>query len=202
MEVLELKKAFDRAGQVDAEALTRKLHITKREFALAVGLPTEAITRAKRRESTRTQQRLRETLEILNRVQEWAGGINAAWSWYRSQPIPALGGLTAEELVTQNRAYEVDCASILDLTTPENLQRYRTTEQALSCAWLSQHLAGDEPESWAIARRLIEKGIAGIQVHSQAVGAKQNDINVVFWDWSTDKPRRVAVIDDEGRLKK
>lgn len=99
-------------------------------------------------------------------------------------------------------AYEVDCASILDLTTPENLRCYRITEQALSCAWLSHHLAGDEPESWAIARRLIEKGIAGIQVHSQAVGAKQNDINVVFWDWSTDKPRRIKVIDDEDRLKR
>ena len=107
MEVLELRSAFDRAGYVDAETLTRTLHITNKELALAVGLPVEAITRANRRESTRTQQRLRETLEILNRVQEWAGGINAAWSWYRSQPIPALGGLTTEELVAQNRANEV-----------------------------------------------------------------------------------------------
>ena len=107
MEVFELKSAFNKTGHVDTDALTRKLHISKREFALAIGLSAEAVTRSKRRESARTQQRLRETLEILNRVQEWAGGINVAWSWYRSQPIPAFGGMTAEELVAQNRANEV-----------------------------------------------------------------------------------------------
>ena len=98
-------------------------------------------------------------------------------------------------------SYEVDCAPILDLTKPENQRFYQVTEQTLCCAWLAEHLAGSEPGSWAVARRLIREGIAGVQVHSQAIGAKQDDVNVVFWEWSTDKPRRVVVIDDEGRLR-
>lgn len=107
MEAIDITRSFDESGLVDAEALTQQLHITKREFARAVGLSAEAITRSSRLRSQRTQQRLRQALEILNRIQGWAGGISAAWSWYRSQPIPALGGLTAEELVAAGRAEEV-----------------------------------------------------------------------------------------------
>lgn len=96
--------------------------------------------------------------------------------------------------------YEVDCGPILDLTDPANLVHYAITEQALGCAWLNQYFAGVEPDSWRIARNLIDRKIAGIKIHSQAVGAKDDDINVVFWRWSNWEPHRVTVIDDERRL--
>jgi hypothetical protein len=39
--------------------------------------------------------------EILARVQEWAGGRAEAERWYQSQPIPALGGRTAQQVVKE-----------------------------------------------------------------------------------------------------
>ncbi len=48
--------------------------------------------------------RLREVLEILNRVEPWAGSPLAAYAWYRSQGLPGFGDMTAEQLVTQGHA--------------------------------------------------------------------------------------------------
>ena len=48
--------------------------------------------------------RLREFLAIVGRVEPWAGGRLHAMSWYRGQPIPALGNETAEALVQHGKA--------------------------------------------------------------------------------------------------
>lgn len=52
----------------------------------------------------RFQIRLRETLEIIDTVLDWAGGADGAMHWYRSQPIPSCGDLTPQQLVNSNRA--------------------------------------------------------------------------------------------------
>jgi hypothetical protein len=44
--------------------------------------------------------RARETREITSRVSKWAGGDMEAMAWYRTEPIPAFGGLTAEMIVS------------------------------------------------------------------------------------------------------
>ncbi len=46
-------------------------------------------------------------LDILKRVEAWAGGEAAALVWYHSQPIPALDGRTAESLVEAGGAASV-----------------------------------------------------------------------------------------------
>ena len=46
-------------------------------------------------------------LEILQRVQLWAGGPAQAMAWYRAEPIPAFGGRTAESLVKSGSASAV-----------------------------------------------------------------------------------------------
>lgn len=56
---------------------------------------------------TRSQHTGNETLEILSRVREWAGGEAQAMVWYRSQPIPSLDGCTPEALVQSGRAAAV-----------------------------------------------------------------------------------------------
>ena len=43
-------------------------------------------------------------LEIVARVTDWAGGERQAMAWYRSEPIPAFGGRTAESLVKDGKA--------------------------------------------------------------------------------------------------
>lgn len=41
---------------------------------------------------------------ILERIEPWAGSREAAAEWYRSYPIPPLGGRTAEEVVNSGEA--------------------------------------------------------------------------------------------------
>ena len=43
-------------------------------------------------------------LEIVGRVETWAGGKDQAMAWYRAEPIAALGGRTAEALVKDGKA--------------------------------------------------------------------------------------------------
>ena len=46
------------------------------------------------------EKRARETKEIISRVSGWAGGDEEAMVWYRTEPLPAFGGWTAEMLVS------------------------------------------------------------------------------------------------------
>jgi hypothetical protein len=40
-------------------------------------------------------------------VLPWAGSVLAAYAWYRSQPLPSFGDMTAEDLVRAGRANDV-----------------------------------------------------------------------------------------------
>ncbi|WP_346797985.1 XRE family transcriptional regulator [Halomonas sp. Bachu 37] len=104
---VELQDVMERQGYLAPNALVAELHITKKEFASAIGLRHDAIIRRDRLTSVATQQRLRQATEILKRIEPWAGSLSVAWSWYRSYPIAPLGGLTAEDLLSQGRADEV-----------------------------------------------------------------------------------------------
>ncbi len=73
-------------------------------MAETVGLGAATIGKADRRTAPRTQSRLREMLEIVARIRDWAGGETQAMAWYRSQPIPALDGRTPEALVKAGQA--------------------------------------------------------------------------------------------------
>ena len=88
---------------VSPDRLSDALRITKSELAAAAGLSRDAVSKTARHGSQSTQARLREMSEIINRVIPWAGSELAAYAWYRSQPLPSLGDVTAEELVRQGR---------------------------------------------------------------------------------------------------
>lgn len=45
--------------------------------------------------------------EIIGRVTEWAGSEEQALAWYRTEPLPAFGGRTAESLVKDGKAAAV-----------------------------------------------------------------------------------------------
>jgi hypothetical protein len=84
------------------------LHVTKSQLALAVGLSRDAVSKTTRLEAPATQARLRSVAEIINRVLPWCGNsVQQAFAWYRSQPLPAFGDLTAQNLVLQGRAEHV-----------------------------------------------------------------------------------------------
>jgi len=86
----------------DLDRLVQELSISKDEFAQALGLTPESLAVEANLRPSCTKRRLQQTLATLDCVQPWAGSTSAAWSWYRSQPIPALGGRTASELVSSD----------------------------------------------------------------------------------------------------
>ena len=90
-----------------ADQLAERLGINKRELALTAGLAPATLQRKARAEAPATTARLSEMAEIIHRVADWSGGERRAFAWYRSEPIPAFGGRTAESLVKSGKAAAV-----------------------------------------------------------------------------------------------
>lgn len=102
-----LRDTLTADGEVAVDRLTAALHVTKAELASAFGLSRDAVSKSARRHSRTTQTRLRDGVEIINRVLPWAGSVPQAFAWYRAQPLPSFGDQTAEELIKQGRAEAV-----------------------------------------------------------------------------------------------
>lgn len=95
---------LDQRGIVDIDRVAALFRMTKGQLAETVGLGAATIGKVERRTAPRAQSRMREMLEIVARLRDWAGGETQAMAWYRSQPIPALDGRTAEALVKAGEA--------------------------------------------------------------------------------------------------
>lgn len=95
---------IDPKGNVDFDQVVDAYRLTKGQLADTVGLAAATISKAGRRDGPRAQTRVREMLEILERVRDWAGSDTQALAWYRAEPIPALDGRTAEALVKSGEA--------------------------------------------------------------------------------------------------
>jgi len=97
-------KAFTEKGLFAPALIASALRTTKDEVAQTVGLGRDALIRTDRIGSPRTQKRLREMVEILNRVEPRFGSALIAYAWYRSEPLAGFAGLTAMQLVRDGRA--------------------------------------------------------------------------------------------------
>ena len=80
---------------------------TSEEIARTAGLGRDAIQRKERIRSDKTQRRLREMVEIVNKVEPRFGSALVAYAWYRSEPLAGFSGQTAMQLVRSGRAGEV-----------------------------------------------------------------------------------------------
>lgn len=87
--------------------IAEALHTTSEEVARTVGLGKDAIQRRDRIGSDKTQRRLREMIEIVNKVEPRFGSAIMAYAWYRSQPLAGFSGLTAMQLVRDGRSDDV-----------------------------------------------------------------------------------------------
>jgi uncharacterized protein (DUF2384 family) len=92
------------AGPIAVDRVAATFGLSKVQLAETVGLKREAFYKSSRRRAPKTQGRLREMIEIVSRVCDWAGGNEQALAWYRAQPLPAFGGRTAESLVKSGQA--------------------------------------------------------------------------------------------------
>lgn len=107
---MELKDEFYTVvgdGAIESALIAQRLQVTKTQLAQMLGLSAESLRRRTREQATPQQTRLRDFVEIINRVQPWAGTDAKASAWYRSQSLPPFGGLTAERLVKDGKAEAV-----------------------------------------------------------------------------------------------
>lgn len=80
---------------------------TSEEVARTAGLGKDAVQRKERVRSERTQRRLREMVEVINKTEPRFGSALMAYAWYRSEPLPGFSGQTAMQLVRAGRAQDV-----------------------------------------------------------------------------------------------
>jgi len=83
------------------------LRTSKAEISDTLGLASDALTRRQRVTAVKTQTRLREMLEILNRVEPMTGSVLGAYAWFRSEALPGFGGRTSDQLVRAGQARRV-----------------------------------------------------------------------------------------------
>lgn len=98
---------MDRSGEISIADVADSFGLSKTQLAETIGLGRESLYKADRTRTRKTQARIREMLEIISAVTDWAGGKQQAFAWYRSQQIPAFGGRTAEALVKEGKAAAV-----------------------------------------------------------------------------------------------
>lgn len=91
-------------GRLNIELITEAFSMTRTQLAETVGLAKETLQKSGRREAPKTRARVTEMLEIVSRIEAWAGGRPQAMAWYRAQPISALGDRTAEAMVKSGQA--------------------------------------------------------------------------------------------------
>jgi hypothetical protein len=105
MQVFE--KVMDKDGYIVPKMMAQYFHTVVGDVLEMTGVPESAATRKERMRSSINQSRLLNTLEIINQVKPWAGSDFKAYAWYRSERIPALGDITAEEAVKAGHANAV-----------------------------------------------------------------------------------------------
>lgn len=100
-------QSFSESGQFEPRKIASALRTSAEEIAQTVGLGKDALQRRSRVSSGKTQRRLRELVEVLNKVEPRFGSELMAYAWYRSEPLPGFDGRTAMQLVREGMASEV-----------------------------------------------------------------------------------------------
>lgn len=97
-------QALTDEGGFSPDRISAALRTTRAEIAATLGLGRDAFSRKERIRAVKTQTRLRELVEILNRIEPQTGSALAAYAWFRSEPLIGFGGMTADQLVRDGHA--------------------------------------------------------------------------------------------------
>ncbi|KJG37810.1 hypothetical protein UA32_12575 [Photobacterium angustum] len=94
---------MNQQGFVEPVKMASFFHTTLKEISSLTGLSYSTLSRTERYTSNKAQRQLRNLTEVINRILPWTGNAYHAYAWYRSEQLPEFGGLTAEQLVKQDR---------------------------------------------------------------------------------------------------
>ena len=99
----------ERALVTEADEVNKSLGMITSDFGMSraalaesLGLKADTFYLSAADAPKATEDRLQKFLTIMGVIEPWAGGPKQAIDWYRNQPIPSLGNLTAEVLVQQD----------------------------------------------------------------------------------------------------
>lgn len=98
---------YSENGLFAPRLIAATLQTSREDVARSVGLGKDALQRRDRLQSDKTQRRLREMVEVINKVEPRFGSALLAYAWYRSEPLPGFSGRTAMQMVRSGRADEV-----------------------------------------------------------------------------------------------
>ena len=77
------------------------------EISRTVGLSEDALRLRDRFGSDITQRRLRDLVEILQKLEPRLGSCLMAYAWIRSEPLPGFDGRTAMQLLREDKGQQV-----------------------------------------------------------------------------------------------
>jgi len=98
---------FASQGIFEPGKIASSLRTSAEEVAQTVGLTKDALQRRTRIVSAKTQRRLRELIEVLNKVEPRYGSTLMAYAWIRSEPLAGFDGRTAMQLIQDGKAQHV-----------------------------------------------------------------------------------------------
>ncbi len=98
---------FAGGGQFEPRKIAAALRTSAEDVAMTVGLGKDALQLHNRSNSAKTQRRLRELVEVLNKVEPRFGSELLAYAWYRSEPLSGFDGRTVTQLVHEGKAQQV-----------------------------------------------------------------------------------------------
>ena len=84
-----------------------ELRTTKRELAGTLGLANDAFTTTASIRAHKSQTRLRQMVEIMNRIEPQLDSPIAAYGWFRNARLPGFGGATPSTLMRGGKSEHV-----------------------------------------------------------------------------------------------
>lgn len=102
-----LSDVIDESNFVLPTKLATAFHVSIDEVSSMTGLPNASLKRIERYRSLKVQSKLKDTISIINMILPWSNSVLQAYAWYRSEPIPAFGNVTAESIVKMGQAEAV-----------------------------------------------------------------------------------------------
>ena len=98
-------------------------------------------------------------------------------------------------------SYDADLEPLFDTRDANALHDHGVNVQALGATtWRDDMKVLGEAPTQRLARDLKNAGFCGLVVRSFAPGTTDADLNIVLWTWGGSAPKRLTLIDDEGRL--
>jgi hypothetical protein len=89
-------------GFIDPYLIANYFHTTIEYVSFLISLDFNILKNNHRSREHKCPSRLQAVIKIISKLTLWTNSDQLSYAWYRSEPVPAFGGLTAEHIVRQH----------------------------------------------------------------------------------------------------